>query len=315
MRTNRQVPFNFLQRFSQWEKFLCQKLRLLEKFKFVINICEYQFEAIESILTAFRTPFWLQDKRWLITCQLITDNVSNSGLILYSSEGTWNEFPFNTRESILSYFTFTTKDDNAANMSSKWYVRSDLARMVAAVCSKKIRHISQLALDIGGKWWSHAFDYLPLLIDLSQLDEIWLFVPKNRPFRISTINILFKQACNVRTLGLSYDDDDLAPLMDGICSVVSFQIDHLKLKTKSIDSMKLVLERVNHLNSVTFVQHPSSSNSFMEMAQWLIEKGRQFTISDNHQSLQITFEKNTDKPAEMKTGHKRMKLTHHQHNS
>ncbi|CAF3906917.1 unnamed protein product [Rotaria sordida] len=250
MRTNRQVPFNFLQRFSQWEKFLCQKLRLLEKFKFVINICEYQFEAIESILTAFRTPFWLQDKRWLITCQLITDNVSNSGLILYSSEGTWNEFPFNTRESILSYFTFTTKDDNAANMSSK-----------------------------------------------------------------CTINILFKQACNVRTLGLSYDDDDLAPLMDGICSVVSFQIDHLKLKTKSIDSMKLVLERVNHLNSVTFVQHPSSSNSFMEMAQWLIEKGRQFTISDNHQSLQITFEKNTDKPAEMKTGHKRMKLTHHQHNS
>ncbi|CAF1444846.1 unnamed protein product, partial [Rotaria sordida] len=112
---------------------------------FVINICEYQFEAIESILAAFRTPFWLEDKRWFITCQLIADNVSNSGLILYSSEGTWNEFPFNTRENALSYFTFTTKDDNAANMNSKWYVRSDLARMAAAhqqAIFKLIRQIS-----------------------------------------------------------------------------------------------------------------------------------------------------------------------------
>ncbi|CAF1269728.1 unnamed protein product [Rotaria sordida] len=145
VKTNRQVSFNFLQRFSQWEIFLCQKLRLLEKFKFVINICEYQFESIESILTAFRTPFWLDDKRWFITCQLIADNVSNSGLILYSSEGTWTEFPFNTRESILSYFTFTRKDDNAANMSSKWYVRSDLARMVTVyqqAIFKLVRQIS-----------------------------------------------------------------------------------------------------------------------------------------------------------------------------
>ncbi|CAF3962302.1 unnamed protein product, partial [Rotaria sordida] len=120
-----------------WEKFLCQKLRLLEKFKFVINICEYQFEAIESILTAFRTPFWLEDKRWFITCQLIADNVSNSGLILYSSEGTWNEFPFNTRET---------------NMSSKWYVRSDLARMVAA------RHLDQFHSNLNCEYCGEHFN-------------------------------------------------------------------------------------------------------------------------------------------------------------
>jgi hypothetical protein len=137
-----------------------------------------------------------------------------------------------------------------------------------------------------------------------------LFASKNRPFRINTINILLKQACNVRTLGLSYDDN-LTPLIDGICSVVSCQIDHLKLKTKNIDSMKLVLERVNDLSSITFLQYSSWSNSFMEMSEWLTEKGRQFSISDDHQSLQIKFEKNTDKSAEMKTGHKRMKLTHY----
>jgi hypothetical protein len=138
LKTNRQIPFNFLQRFSRWETFLRQKLRLLEKFKFFIDTCEYKFEAIESILTAFCTPFWLEDKRWFITCQLIADSVSNSGLILYSSEGIWNEFPFNVRDSILSYFTFTTKYDNATNMSSKWYIHSNLARMVEAVSSKKI---------------------------------------------------------------------------------------------------------------------------------------------------------------------------------
>jgi hypothetical protein len=138
LKTNRKVSFNFLQRFSQWETFLCQKLRFLEKFKFFINICEYQFEALESILTAFRTPFWLEDKHWFITCQIVVDNVSNSGLVVYSSEETWNEFPFNVRETILSYFTFITKDDNVVNMSSKWYVRSNLPRMVEAICPKKV---------------------------------------------------------------------------------------------------------------------------------------------------------------------------------
>jgi len=138
LKTNRKVSFNFLQRFSQWETFLCQKLRFLEKFKFFINICEYQFEALESILTAFRTPFWLEDKRWFITCQIVADNVSNSGLVVYSSEETWNDFPFNVRETILSYFTFITKNDNVVNMSSKWYVRSNLPRMVEAICSKKV---------------------------------------------------------------------------------------------------------------------------------------------------------------------------------
>jgi hypothetical protein len=53
----------------------------------------------------------------------------------------------------------------------------------------------------------------------------------------------------------------------------------------------------------------------MEMSEWLTEKGRQFSISDDHQSLQIKFEKNTNQSAEMKTGHKRMKLTHYQDNS
>jgi hypothetical protein len=178
----------------------------------------------------------------------------------------------------------------------------------------QIPYISQLALDIGGKSWSHAFEYLSSLIDLSQLHQIWLFASKNRPFRISTVNILLKQASNVRTLGLSYDDD-LTPFIDELCSVASYQIDHLELKTKSIDNMKLILERVSHLSSVTFLQHSCSSNSFMEMSKWLAEKGRQFNVSDNHQSLQIRFEKNTGSPAEMTVGHKRMKLTHYQDSS
>jgi hypothetical protein len=141
LKINRQVSFNFIRRFSQWETFLRQKLRLLAKFKFFIGICEYQFKAIESILTAFRTPFWLEDKRWFITCQLIANNDSNAGLILYTSEETLNEFPFNVRESILSYFTFTTRDDNASNMSSKWYARSNLTRMVEVICSNKVYEI------------------------------------------------------------------------------------------------------------------------------------------------------------------------------
>ncbi|CAF3869263.1 unnamed protein product [Rotaria sp. Silwood1] len=58
----------FLQRFCQWEQFILQKLPQLQRFYFEFFSSERSYEdiqSIESIINAFRTPFWLEQKRWL----------------------------------------------------------------------------------------------------------------------------------------------------------------------------------------------------------------------------------------------------------
>jgi hypothetical protein len=66
-----QIPRSsrFIEGFSQWENFISKKLPLLEEFNFNINIYSsiYQHENIETILTSFCTPFWLEQKRWFVT--------------------------------------------------------------------------------------------------------------------------------------------------------------------------------------------------------------------------------------------------------
>ncbi len=48
-------------------------------------------------------------------------------------------------------------------------------------------------------------------------------------------------------------DDDLTSIIDDVCDILSNQIHHLKIRLRYIDYMKLILERVEHLSSVTFI--------------------------------------------------------------
>ena len=173
--------------------------------------------------------------------------------------------------------------------------------------------MTRLVLGIDDEWPLDLLAHLSTLIDLQQLNEIY-FVCDNCCSGSSTINAVLKQACNVRTLGLSYYRD-LTTSIEKISSLVSSQIVHLKVQTKNIDFMKLTIERFEHLSSITFVHHQSLPNFWMEIIEWLIEKRRHFLLKNDHRSLQVWLNKNTSEQSEIKTDHKRVKLTHREHDS
>jgi hypothetical protein len=116
--------------------------------------------------------------------------------------------------------------------------------------------MTQLALDID--WPINSFDFLSTLVDCSQLSEIWLFLSIHHYFESNTMSTLLDLAYNVRTLGISYDDDS-TPIPADTCSVISRQIEHLKVRTTYAECMQLVLECVEHLSSVTFIRDRGST--------------------------------------------------------
>jgi len=140
---NENTSFGFLQRFSQWEHFIEDKLPLLKQFRFHIStlISHYRdLNYIESIISAFRTPFWLEYKRWYIKFQYVKNN-ERSQIILKSSINANTEFFEDRDHGLISYFTYTTKNDDRLKMNSVWNARFNFSwlmmRTTGKVCINK----------------------------------------------------------------------------------------------------------------------------------------------------------------------------------
>jgi hypothetical protein len=70
-------PYEFVQRLSRWEEFIQLRLPRLSQFEFCIFCYCSDWENFHALITAFRTPFWLEEKRWFVTCQFRDDWTSS----------------------------------------------------------------------------------------------------------------------------------------------------------------------------------------------------------------------------------------------
>jgi hypothetical protein len=124
-----QIPRSsrFIEGFSQWENFISKKLPLLEEFNFNINIYSsiYQHENIETILTSFCTPFWLEQKRWFVTA-IHSKSYRYPMVTLHSSSHSSATFHDNLVCNITSYSTTTIRNDNPSKISNEWMARFHL---------------------------------------------------------------------------------------------------------------------------------------------------------------------------------------------
>ena len=68
---------------NRWEHFIEAKLPLLTKFEFFTKDSygpRSTPASIESVVTSYRTPFWLEQKKWFVTCEYSTVNPATISL-------------------------------------------------------------------------------------------------------------------------------------------------------------------------------------------------------------------------------------------
>ncbi|CAF1517748.1 unnamed protein product [Rotaria sp. Silwood1] len=83
-------PYEFVRRLSQWEEFIRLKLPQLYRFEFCIFCYCSNWENFESIISAFRTSFWLEEKHWFVTCQFRDDWTSSFTLFTSPESSTFS---------------------------------------------------------------------------------------------------------------------------------------------------------------------------------------------------------------------------------
>lgn len=106
---------------------------------------------------------------------------------------------------------------------------------------------------------------------------------------ISNLNILFNQASNLRSLVLLdyWTPDNFMTRMQTICSMITSNIKHLQIRIKNLDDIKYILERLEHLTSVTFEYAQILTINRQEFIQSLGFLKRYSSLWDSQQTLHV----------------------------
>jgi hypothetical protein len=103
-------PFEFARRLSQWEEFIQLKLPRLRQLEFCIFCFCSNWDNFESLIVSFRTPFWLKEKCWFVTCQFRDDWTSSFTVFTSPNSSNISYQDNNNFDKVVSYHT--TANDN-----------------------------------------------------------------------------------------------------------------------------------------------------------------------------------------------------------
>ena len=112
---------------KRWEQFIQLNLPHLKKFEFFFTITLVNFPQpsyVESILSSFRSSFWLEQKKWIVQDEESCNGSNSSSLELYSLPICVDKYTcqMGSQEDTI-YYSFITDSSWMDNITTlKWYV-------------------------------------------------------------------------------------------------------------------------------------------------------------------------------------------------
>ena len=159
-------------------------------------------------------------------------------------------------------------------------------------------------------------DVLSKWIDLSHVIKLSLtirfFLDSIRQ-TMANITTVFEGTCNLQSLKMlaHRTPSSTAKIFRGICAILPRQLKYLQINITNVDEMKMIMERLIHLCSVTFEFLWFETISSVEIIDWFKIHVIDFSFRVDNVKVYFWLGKYVNKSSEIKVGAKRMKLTHH----
>ncbi len=155
----------------------------------------------------------------------------------------------------------------------------------------------ELKLRVHGEWPIDSLHFISMLVDLLHLQTLSFqsdFEQSTVSNTVENLVTLVNRASNICSLILLplTADGQYNTTMTTLCSIVSFHVKHLTLKIQNLDDMKIVVEKLQHLSSVSFNFPSDRKINSNEIIDWLINNGRNLTHLENDYSLHFWFSNN-----------------------
>ncbi|CAF2626368.1 unnamed protein product [Rotaria sp. Silwood2] len=265
---------------SRWENFIQTKLSLLNKFEFWFTryaINNQDYTTIEPLIVPFRTSFWLEFKHWFVKC----DYEYNRKFHLYSIPIFQDKFYYTHPETTIQHSALNNVDNNTTIIVNTHRLSVELSRMIDENIRQKtnpktnylFRNVTELTLMIDRKWPIGSIEHLSTIVNLSNLQALHLNFRCECKFAVSLdieMNTLFKRAWNLRSIQISCHDSQRIKLvtLNAISLKLPRHIKRLDTDITYVDDAKIILERAEHLSSVTF-RHCDEYNFTDKIIEWL----------------------------------------------
>jgi len=157
--------------------------------------------------------------------------------------------------------------------------------------------VIELKLRVHGEWPIDSLHFISMLVDLLHLQTLSFqsdFEQSTVSNTVDNLVTLVNRASNICSLILLplTTNGQYNTTMATLCSIVSFHVKHLTSKIQNLDDMKIVVEKLQHLSSVSFNFPSDRKINSNEIIDWLINNGRNFTHLENDYSLHFWFSNN-----------------------
>jgi hypothetical protein len=157
--------------------------------------------------------------------------------------------------------------------------------------------VIELKLRVDGEWPADSLYFILMLVDLINLQTLSFrsnFDQSTVSNTVANLVTLVHRALNIRSLILLplSANGQYNTTMATLCSLAPFHVKHLTLKIQKLDDMKIVVERLKHLSSVSFNFPSDRKIHSNEMIDRLRNDGRDITHLENEYSLHLWFGNN-----------------------
>lgn len=194
------------------------------------------------------------------------------------------------------------------------------------------QNVTELTLQIDRTWPIGSMERLSNILNLSNLQTVLFDFQNECKFNARLdveMNTLFKQAWNLRSINIicNYSERMKLITFNAICLNLPRHIKYLDTEITYVDDAILILERAQHLSSITFRPAGSNMEGFMNtIKQWLLRMERYFTCElewdtcpyhglriDKHLGVHFWLGKSMNKPLNKSISHKRIKRNDYYH--
>lgn len=134
---------DFVANLSEFEKFIQEKLTILNKFDFFLSYRRYYDDTpvdIQTYFTPFQTPFWISTKKWFVICEYIQ---STQSVLLYTPSITDSQldYYYHSKQITRLISSSLSINDNSILMDGVRKLYLNLDSVMSSVTSLQVRRI------------------------------------------------------------------------------------------------------------------------------------------------------------------------------
>ena len=248
---------------KRWEDFIKLNLPHLDQFQFDVRCSHIQWK-----IKSFRSPFWVEHKKWFVQCQW--DPAKSSDYELYSIPKCKSSFEidFDSKKEMISTGdqTFqTTNIDQIILRLGNYFTES----MLTSANSPFFPNVTKLHLHFDGQIMSNATNLLSKIINLSQLIEVQLecfnLDRNNEDFFYEILTQLGQSSqLSMLIIRSRFCQKYIYSSFERIVQRIPSQIKYFQIPVKDVEHIGMIIE---HCHQLRVLQIPKTCLSISKQIQ------------------------------------------------